>query len=263
MNQTKTTTATQHAHEGRTQRKDMWWIEPALVAIGFGGFGVYATFRALENQLYDWGHVYLSPFYSPKIIIDGFPFSPAFLILWIPLLFRATCYYYRKAYYRAYFLDPPACSVGHWGGHSYCGETSFPFVLQNLHRYFFYLATIVLAFLWWDVVVAFFPKLTGMQDAAMFQISAVNLVMLANVILLSGYSLGCHACRHLCGGKLDCFSACQRSKTQFKIWSFVSKLNQRHMAWAWASLFSVGLTDFYIRMGDAGVAPALVILSLR
>ncbi|HEY9788306.1 MAG TPA: hypothetical protein V6D17_23155 [Candidatus Obscuribacterales bacterium] len=253
MTQT-TQTAHEHSHTGLTQRKDTWWIEPALVAIGFGAFGVYATYRAFENDFYEIGP-YLSPFYSPKIVLDWIPFSPAFLILWIPLLFRATCYYYRKAYYRAYFLDPPACSVGHWGGNKYCGESSFPFVLQNLHRYFFYLATIVLAFLWYDVVIAFFYE--G------FRITSVNLVMLANVILLSGYSFGCHAYRHLCGGALDCFSACSRSKARFKVWSFITKLNEHHMAWAWMSLFSVGFTDFYIRQIAQGSMPDIPFISIH
>ncbi len=40
--------------------------------------------------------------------MPGFVTAPM-LVLWIPLGFRATCYYYRKAYYRAFFFDPPAC----------------------------------------------------------------------------------------------------------------------------------------------------------
>lgn len=234
--------------QGLTLRKDAWWIEPALIAIGFALFIAYGTFRAFENSLFEIGP-YLSPFYSPKLDFDWFPFSPAFLILWIPGAFRATCYYYRKAYYRAYFLDPPACSVGHWGGNKYCGETSFPLVLQNLHRYFFYLAVAILAILWWDVGVAFFSE--G------FRVSIITLIMLANVVLLSGYTFGCHAWRHLCGGALDCFSKCERSKTRFKVWNFVTKLNEHHMGWAWASLFSVGFTDFYIRMYAVGLFPEL------
>jgi hypothetical protein len=229
---------------GSTTRRDNWWLEPMLVAIGFGLFIVYATWRALEGQYYEWGP-YLSPFYSPKLSFDWWKWSPAILILWIPAGFRATCYYYRKAYYRAYFLDPPACSVGHFGGHNYCGENSFPFILQNLHRYMFYLATIVLAFLWYDVFLAF-------NWNGSFGCGVGTLVMLANVLFLSAYTFGCHAWRHLVGGKLDCFSCTSGTQTQFKLWEVVTKLNEHHMFWAWVSLFSVGFTDFYIRMVSTG-----------
>jgi len=247
MNQTQV--ANQSAHKGATDRKDLWWLEPTLVAIGFGIFIIYGTFRAWENQFYEIGP-YLSPFYSPKLPFTLFGLSPAFLILWIPGGFRATCYYYRKAYYRAYFQDPPACTVGHWGGDKYCGENAFPLIFQNVHRYFFYLASLVLMVLWYDAVQAFFPD-------GRFGVSAVSLVMLTNVVLLSGYSGGCHACRHLVGGRLNSFSKDEGAKSQFKIWEFVTKLNKHHMAWAWFSLFSVGFTDFYIRQVACGALPEL------
>src|ERR1700735_1286518 len=98
------------AQSRKTNRSDNWWIEPALVATGFTLFIIYATYRAFEGNFYQWGP-YLSPFYSPRFVFGWWHFSPAILILWIPAGFRATCYYYRKAYYRAYFLDPPACGV--------------------------------------------------------------------------------------------------------------------------------------------------------
>ena len=126
---------------GSTLRRDAWWSELLPVIIVLGGFGLYATLRAFEGAFYSWGP-YLSPFYSP--LIDPkhhwWPFSPALLVLGGPLGFRATCYYYRKAYYRAFFLDPPACAVGEPANRKYRGETAFPFILQNVHRYFFYLA---------------------------------------------------------------------------------------------------------------------------
>src|SRR5260370_2971039 len=133
---------------GSTVRRDAWWIEIAPVVVVLGGFGVYATLRAFENAYYSWGP-YLSPFYSPLIDPQHhwWPFSPALLILVGPLGFRATCYYYRKAYYRAFFLDPPACAVAESPRRKYRGETAFPFVLQNVHRYFFYLAVLFIAFL--------------------------------------------------------------------------------------------------------------------
>src|SRR6266478_1780018 len=129
---------------GSTLRRDAWWIEILPVIIVLGGFGVYATFRAIANAYYSWGP-YLSPFSSPLFDpqYHWWPFSPALLILAGPLGFRATCYYYRKAYYRAFFLDPPACAVGESPNRKYRGETAFPFILQNVHRYFFYLAVVL------------------------------------------------------------------------------------------------------------------------
>ena len=114
-----------------TLRRDAWWTEILPAALLLGVFGIYATDRAFEGAYYSWGP-YLSPFYSP--LIDPahhfWPWSPALLILAFPLGFRTTCYYYRKAYYRAYFMDPPACAVGE-RKRNYCGETKFPFILQN------------------------------------------------------------------------------------------------------------------------------------
>ena len=233
------------AYQGLTTRKDLWWLEPLLIGLGFAAFGIYATFRVFENNFYQVGP-YLSPFYSPKIALSFRPFSPAWLILWIPGLFRATCYYYRKAYYRAYFWDPPACSVDHFGGDKYCGESSFPLILQNIHRYTFYLAVLILLVLWYDTFVAFFHS--GIHA------SIVSLIMLANVIFLSGYTFGCHACRHLAGGNLDCFS-CPSAKPHYNVWKMVTRLNEHHMLWAWVSLFSVGFTDFYIRQVASGAFP--------
>src|SRR5215472_10900673 len=124
---------------GSTLRRDAWWVEILPVVVVLGGFGLYATFRAFEGKFYEWGP-YLSPFYSPLIDPQHhwWRWSPAILILGGPLSFRATCYYYRKAYYRAFFLDPPACAVGEKEHKSYCGETKFPYLLQNVHRYFLY-----------------------------------------------------------------------------------------------------------------------------
>src|SRR5437773_12526925 len=117
---------------GSTLRRDAWWVEILPVVIILSLFGIYATFRAFEGKFYACGP-YLSPFYSPLIDPDHhwWRFSPALLILSGPLGFRATCYYYRKAYYRAFFLDPPACAVGESPRRNYRGETSFPFILQN------------------------------------------------------------------------------------------------------------------------------------
>jgi hypothetical protein len=231
---------------GKTMRRDAWWLELIPVIIVLGGFGIYATVRAFEGAYYEWGP-YLSPFYSP--LIDPhhrwWPFSPAILILGAPLGFRATCYYYRKAYYRAFFLDPPACAVGESRPHRYSGETRFPFILQNLHRYFLYLALIFLIILWYDAIRAFWFN-------GHFGIGVGSLVLLANIILLSFYTFSCHSLRHIIGGKVDCFSCVTLGGPRRAAWRSTSFLNEHHMLFAWLSLCSVGLADFYIRLVATG-----------
>jgi hypothetical protein len=247
------TSAARVSRFGSTLRQDPWWTENLPFLVVFGGFLAYATWRAFQGKFY-WAAPYLSPFYSPLIDPDHhfWPFSPALLILGIPGGFRITCYYYRKAYYRGAFLDPPACAVGE-GRKSYSGERRFPFILQNVHRYFFYLVAIVLIFLWKDTVVAF-------DFDGKFGIGVGTLVMLLNVILLTTYSLSCHSLRHLIGGKLDCFSCTASGGPRYAGWKGVTKLNEHHMFWAWVSMISVGLTDFYIYLVASGVIRDIRIL---
>src|SRR5260370_2071670 len=132
---------------GSTLRRDAWWIEIIPIIIMMGGFSIYATLRAFEGKFYEWGP-YLSPFYSPLIDPQHhwWPFSPALLILVRPLGFRATCYYYRQAYYRAFFLDPPACAVGASPRRNYRGKPTFPYILQIVRRYLFCVPVLSLPF---------------------------------------------------------------------------------------------------------------------
>lgn len=236
----------------RTLRQDLWWVEPMLVVLGLGGFAIYATWVAFQNAHY-YSAPYLSPFYSPcisancvhvsiPIVGSWWNLSPALLILWIPGGFRATCYYYRKAYYRSFFWSPPACAVRDVAK-EYTGETAFPLVLQNIHRYFFWLSLLVVAFLWWDAVLSF-----RFSDG--FGIGLGSLMLLINAFLLSLYSLSCHSCRHLCGGHLNTFS---QSPTRHGMWQIVSRLNEHHMLYAWVSLIWVGLTDLYVRLLSMGI----------
>jgi len=247
------TSAAKVGRFGSTLRQDAWWVDNLPFLIIFTGFSIYVTWRALTGTFYEAGP-YLSPFYSPLIDPNHrwWPFSPAILILGGPLGFRLTCYYYRKAYYRAYFMDPPGCAVGE-GRKSYSGERKFPFILQNAHRYFFYLAVIFVAFLWYDAIVAF-----KFSDG--IHMGVGTLIMLVNIILLTTYTFSCHSLRHLIGGKLDCFSCSVTGAARYTGWRGVTKLNDHHMFWAWVSMISVGLTDFYIYLVAIGAVRDIRIL---
>ena len=243
---------------GATLRTDTWWLLPATVVVVLGAFIVYSTWAGLQNAHY-FAAPYLSPFYSPCLSKSclhltfgaGLPdisvpiigiVSPAFLILWGPGLFRLTCYYYRKAYYRSFWLAPPACGVRDAHG-SYSGESRFPALLQNLHRYAWYVAVIFIVLLTWDAILAFrFPNGFG--------IGVGTVIMWINVLFLAGYTFSCHSCRHLCGGSVNVFS---KAPARYGLWRFITRLNERHPLFAWLSLFSVGLTDLYIRLLSMGV----------
>jgi hypothetical protein len=177
-------------------------------------------------------------FISPAF---GYHISPALWILPFPLIFRLTCYYYRKAYYRAFFWDPPACAVREpVSREDYTGESGFPLVLQNIHRYAWYPVAAQIILLWWDTLAAFVWQ-------GSIRITIGSLLFLVNVILLSGYVLGCHAWRHLAGGSINCFSCSGSTRVRHGIWKTATCLNECHATWAWLSLISVGLTDLYVR----------------
>ncbi len=234
------------------ERRDLWWVEPLVIAVVLGVFVLYSVYAGLANAYYFY-EPYLSPLYSPcitancvhplaPIVGPYWNLSPAILIVAFPLAFRVTCYYYRRSYYRAFFWAPAACAVPD-ARKSYAGETRFPFLIQNLHRYALYFATVILVFLWWDTFAAF-------NFAGRFGVGLGSLIMLANVVLISGYTLSCHSVRYLVGGYLDSF---HRASLRYRLWSWANALNARHARWAWASLVVVGVTDLYIRLLAMGV----------
>jgi len=251
-----TTEAASARRFAQTARRDRWWVAPTLTGLGLTAFGIYSIVVAAtgSDYLYTGGGArYLSPFYSPDLKSWGLHigFTYAFFVIWVPLGFRLSCYYYRKAYYRAFFLAPPACAVAVAHRRQYRGEARFPFVVLNIHRFFFYLATIVLFFLYYDTVRAFLFKTSS--GSLEFGVGLGSLVMLANVVLLSLFSFGCNSLRHLIGGRLDCFTCSATARTRHRLWQRVTALNHHHMLWAWVSLAGVGLTDLYIRLAASGV----------
>ena len=254
---------------GSTRRTDNWWVEPLLVFLGYLAFIVYANYALIAAKNYHYiggGADYLSPMYSPLLTQEGPPaesglttdpapapswwpafllFSPAMLILVFPLAFRFTCYYYRGAYYKAWWADPPSCAVGE-PRKKYLGERYFPLIIQNVHRYALYFAIIFIAILAWDAWRSFW---FGPEGNKHFGIGVGSIVLLLNPILLSLYTFGCHSLRHLVGGRKDILSD---SPTRKKCYDCVSGLNKRHMLWAWISMFYVGFVDLYVRLCSAG-----------
>ena len=239
----------------KTLRQDRWWLLPLATFVVFSAFVVYATWRAFAGADY-YSAPYLSPLYSPCLTDDcvagssdfGQPFSwwqlsPALLILIFPLGFRMTCYYYRKAYYRAFWLSPPACAVAEPHG-KYTGETRLPLILQNIHRYFWYAAIVVSLILSYDVVLAFRD-----EHEEWGHMGLGTVIMLINIVLIWLYTLSCHSCRHTVGGRLRHFS---KHPIRYRVWTLVSRLNLNHARYAWYSLFSVALTDFYIYLLATG-----------
>ncbi len=244
---------TAHNGLGATNRLDRWWVAPGVQGVVFT---ICATYLGISGILLTplFGTPYqvdglLSPLFSPLFSPDWLPtwLSPGLFILWIPLGFRATCYYYRKAYYRFYFADPPGCAVGEPAVHKrYAMETRLPFILQNLHRFFLYLAFFPLFFLWLDAALA-------VVHGGRITVGLGIGILFVNAFLLTGYSLSCHSLRHLVGGRLDCFSCDRRTKVRYSLWQRLTSMNVRHMSWAWASLISVTLADVYIRLLALGV----------
>jgi len=239
----------------RTLRTDRWWLQPLITFTVLFLFIIYATWRAFANKYYV-AKPYISPFYSPclaancepgagevGIIGQWWKLSPALLILPFPLGFRLTCYYYRKAYYRSFWLSPPACAVAE-PHKKYSGETRFPLIIQNIHRYFFWALLIFNTILTIDAIAAF-----RNPQGEWGHMGLGTLVLIANAVCLWMYSLSCHSCRHAVGGRLNHFS---KHPVRYWMWTQVSKFNAHHPKWAWISLFSVAITDFYVLLVASG-----------
>lgn len=227
---------------------------PLFTVLGLAAFVIYGVIRSYVRTAY-WvpDYHYLTPFYSPCLstsCVEGsshfgtlFGELPAilplgFVVLPFLLGFRLTCYYYRKAYYRSVWFSPPACAVAEPHA-KYTGETRMPLIIQNAHRYFFYVALVVSVINTYDAIAAFHGKTGG------FGFGLGNIVLLGNVILLWAYTLSCHSCRHIAGGRLKNFSA---HPVRYWFWTQVSTLNTRHMALAWTTLGTLVLTDFYVML---------------
>ena len=242
----------------KTLRTDRWWRSPLITGSVLVFFIVYATVRIFMNRWYfSADNHYLTPIYSPCVNASCVPgsshlghwfgawpvFIPIALITFVVLAgFRGTCYYYRKAGYRSLFMAPAACAVPE-PHKNYTGESKFPLVLLNLHRYFFYGAVLFGLLNVWDGLQAF----RGADGDFGFGLGTV--IIWVNLIMLWMYTLSCHACRHIVGGKLKHFS---KHPLRYRYWNFVSKLNVNHGRYAMTSLITVIVTDAYIMAVSAG-----------
>ena len=239
----------------KTLRQDNWWLYPLTTFVIFTAFVIYATWRAFMGSDY-YSSPYLSPFYSPCLTDEcvkgssefGTPFgwwalSPALVILIFPLGFRMSCYYYRKAYYRSFWLSPPACAVAepHKG---YSGEKRLPLILNNIHRYFWYAAVAFAMLLTYDSVLAFRD-----EHHEWGHMGLGTVILVVNAALIWLYTLSCHSCRHIVGGRLRHFS---KHPVRYRFWTLASKLNGDHAKYAWASLFSIAIADLYIYLLASG-----------
>ena len=222
------------------------WLYPTFVVVVLSAFALYAAWVVLFFPDGRFGP-YLSPFNSPEfhVSIAGFAIPTGIWIFWIPLTFRLTCYYYRKALFRGYLFHPRSCAVAEPQRGTYHGETRV-LLYDHLHRFAFYVTAIQVVVLWYDAIAAF-----SYQGA--FHVGLGNALMLVNVVCLTAYTFGCHAFRHLAGGRLDCLSCHQ---ARYRLWRGVTVLNVRHDRWAWASMFTVWGVDLYIRLLLLGVLPA-------
>ena len=241
-------------------RQDRWWVEPVVTVTILTAFVVYSTWAAfIEQELLRRGVAEPEPDLALLLAlptgscVPGKPpvrrldrglarSRPALLILIFPLGFRLTCYYYRKAYYRSFWWSPPACAVADAHG-SYSGETRIPLILQNVHRYFFWILLLFNAILTYDAVEAF------RQPGLGIGISVGTVILCLNATFLWLYSLSCHACRHFCGGQVKSFA---KHPIRHKLWKLVTPLNAHHMKFAWISLFGVAICDLYVRLVASG-----------
>lgn len=247
-------------------RRDNWRRAPLLTVIGLLAWMAYVTVRIMTQEHY-WveDFHYLTPFFSPCVteschanaalfgrFLPEFPPLIPFAIFTLPLLFlfRFTCYYYRKAYWRSFANRPRGCAIPDKST-PYKGESKWPMIINNSHRYFFYVAVIISCINTYDAILAF-------HSPGGFGIGLGTIIIWLNVILLWAYTLSCHSCRHILLGRINHFS---RHPARYQFWQVVSKLNTHHMQLAWTTLGTLMLTDAYIALVSAGTITDLRILN--
>ena len=235
---------------GKTARRDAWWVYPLLTFLGLGASWSTPRGRALQGKNYFSGP-YLSPMYSPLLFgqpgeepgsapcpawMPGFV-TGAMLILWAPGGFRLTCYYYRGAYYKAFWADPPSCTVGE-PRKSYLRRTLLPADPAEHSSLFPVHRADLPGAARHDVWKATrfpdgFGSRRGHAGAARQRDSAGQLHPRMPFAAPPDGRIARSVSRH---------------PARKKVYDCVSCLNRRHMLFAWMSLFWVGFSDLYVRM---------------
>jgi hypothetical protein len=118
-------------------------------------------------------------------------------------------------------------------------------ILNNLHRYAFYLGLVLNVILTWDALLAF-----RNHDGEWGHMGLGTVFLTVNAACLWLYSLSCHSCRNAVGGRITHFS---KHPVRYQMWTLISKLNSRHMLWAWISLCTVVVADFYVYLLASGI----------
>ena len=189
--------------------------------------------------------------YSPLLALpDWMPawISPAMFILWMPGGFRLTCYYYRKAYYRAFILIRRRARWASREMNMRARRGCCCFRTSTVT--FLYIALVFIVILGYDAIHSFIWPTPA--AACTFGVSVGSIVLTTGAVLLALYTFSCHSLRHLVGGNVDCFSCVRGGQTRYKLWKGTTRLNKNHMFWAWTSLFGVTFADFYVWMVASG-----------
>ena len=109
-------------------RRDRWWRTPAATVAFLTVFVVYSTWAVFQNaQLLRGRRRAPRPHLALVLAVHHRQLRArrrrGFVLNWwrdlarhpgrsvVPVGFRLTCYYYRKAYYRGFWQSPPACGV--------------------------------------------------------------------------------------------------------------------------------------------------------
>ena len=207
----------------KTLRTDRWWFPPLITFVGLSAWLLYGLVRVYMHKWYlrrglPLPDAVLLALHHRPVRAGGRALRHAscrpggssrrrrFTLPFL-LLFRLTCYYYRKAYYRAFWLSPPACAVPD-GHKKYTGETRFPLLGQNLHRYAFYAAVIISLINTYDAIIAF-------HSPEGFGFGLGNVILVGNVVMLWAYTVSCHSCRHIIGGRMKHFS---KHPVRYRAW---------------------------------------------
>jgi hypothetical protein len=221
------------------------FLEPNWRFWSFVLISILGTFLILEYRVPVYDGL-TDPFYTPTV-----------LILPLVVLFRLTCYAYRKDYHRHLFYHPNSCPSDLRIDNSdrkYSGETGF-FRIENIHRYFMYTAWAILPFFYYDIYLS-------ITYSGSITLSLGTIILTVNAVAVTVYTFSCHSVRHLIGGYRDCVNCPANLGRKNSLYRFQSRLNAHHEAIAWSSLIMFVFVDLFIRGMIAGIIPNILLLHL-